>query len=335
MSISIILPVYNVEQYIESCLTSLSSQTYKEFDIIAVDDCSTDSSMQVFNDTIKKLHFADGQVRVIHHQYNRGLSAARNTGIKESSADYVFFLDSDDIITPDCLMLLASSIKENEDRIGKIDMAVGNYAFDGPNIGCPKLHVGKELLNRREYIKEYCKEHIFPMAWNRLVRRDFILENNLFFEEGLIHEDTLWNFMVLQFVSNVTAVEKEVYIYKVRQNSIQSSDNFLRHFEANSYIIGKLCDIQFSSRLKYNRYVYNFIEQEKLRHLYDCYHSGNEALIPQLYAIYRNKPHFLPWQAKLICFPDMAIIKKINKRDSHYNLSFDNGLEAFRKMAFT
>lgn len=333
MKVSIILPIYNVEKYIAGCIASIAAQTYGDYDVIAVDDCCQDNSIEAMKDAMKKENMAESKVRIIRHDKNRGLSAARNTGIKASEADYVYFLDSDDTISPDCIELLVEAINKHSKAERAIDMAIGDYAFDGPNIGCPKLSTTKELLTQKEYIKEYCKEHVYPMAWNRLVRRQFITKNNLFFEEGLIHEDTLWNFALLKHIGYVATVNKETYIYKVRPNSIQSSDDFEKHFKANSYIVGKLCDIQFSTRiLKYNKYVYNFVEQEKLRHLYDCYRSGNMKLVPQLYSICRHKPHLMPWQAKLLCFPHT---KRINARDMHYSESYEQGLNTFARLPET
>lgn len=336
MKVSIILPIYNVEQYIAECITSIAAQSYSDYEIIAVDDCCQDNSIAVMKDAMKKANMAESMVHIVKHDKNRGLSAARNTGIKASKGDYLYFLDSDDTISSDCIQLLVEAVKKYNKAGKTVDMAIGDYAFDGPNIGCPKLNVTKELLNQKEYIKEYCKEHIYPMAWNRLVRKQFITRYNLFFEEGLIHEDTLWNFTLLKYINNVVTVKKETYIYKVRPNSIQSSDNFEKHFKANSYIVGKLCDIQFSTRLlKYNKYVYNFVEQEKLRHLYDCYHSGNMQFVPQLYSICRQKPHMKPWQAKLLCFMDQPLLKRINARDMHYSECYEQGLKTFTKLPET
>ena len=255
MKISVIIPIYKVQK----CLASVAAQTFQDYEIIAVNDCTPDFSMEVLDVCVEKYHILKGRTRVIKHEKNRGLSAARNTGIQNSNAEYVYFLDSDDTITPDCLERLVGATERSSKLL---DMVVGNYVFDGPELGCPHIAVDREFLNGREYIKAYCKEQIYPMAWNRLVRREFIVRNNLFFEEGLIHEDTLWNFQILQYVRMVGIVKDNIYIYRVRHNSIQSSGDFEKHFWANSYIVGRLSEIMFGSVLRYNRYVYNFVEQE-------------------------------------------------------------------------
>lgn len=310
----------------------MAGQTCQDFDVIVVDDCAEDDSMKVFRESMRKYGLPEERVTMLRHERNRGLSAARNTGIEASEADFVYFLDSDDTITPDCMeQLLKVSQYDGKD----VDMVVGNYRFDGPEIGCPHVNVPTGVLSRKAYIKAYCKEQIYPMAWNRLVRRDFILEHGLYFEEGLIHEDTLWNFQVLQYIGSVGVTQAETYIYLVRQNSIQSSQNFERHFRANSYIVGRIAEIMFGCQLKRNKYVYNFVENEKVRHLYDCWRSGNMQLVPELYSIIRSKPHYKPIVALLLFGYHESTLRKIFKRDWHYSLPYEEGLKRFENLPNT
>ena len=91
--ISIIVPVYNVERYIDACLDSIKQQTYKNSEIILVEDCSTDNSNQII-----QAHLADQRIRIIQHKVNGGLSAARNTGMQAATGEYMMFVDSDDLI---------------------------------------------------------------------------------------------------------------------------------------------------------------------------------------------------------------------------------------------
>lgn len=329
MKVSIIIPVYNVGHYLEECLYSISQQTYKDYEVIVVEDCSKDFSKEVLRHCIKEYGFSAEQLKIIYHDCNKGLSASRNTGINASRGDFVYFMDSDDTILPDCIEKLVNASQSMDTTV---DMVVGNYLFDGPPIGCPRLHVNKNVLDKSSYIRAYCEEQIYPMAWNRLIKRDFIIQNNLFFEEGLIHEDTLWNFQILQYVKRVGIVEDNTYIYRIRQNSIQSSNDFERHAKANFYIVGKLAEIMFGCSLKYNMYVYDFVEREKLRHLYDCYRSGNMHLVRDLYSICRIKPHYKPWQAMLMFGFNKKILRKIKRRDLHYNKSYEEGLSIFSNL---
>ena len=102
MKVSIIIPIYNVESYIANCLHSVFNQTYKDLEIILVDDCGTDKSMDVAKEIIRK-YKNDFHIIIEHHTYNKGLSAARNTGLKKSTGEFIYFLDSDDTISNDCI----------------------------------------------------------------------------------------------------------------------------------------------------------------------------------------------------------------------------------------
>ncbi len=330
MKVSVIIPIYNVENFLEECLRSVALQTFRDFEVIAVDDCSTDASMSIFHACIQSLGSTLPRVTLLHHDHNRGLSAARNTGLNASQSDYVYFLDSDDAITPDCLELLTNA---SHNRGTDIEMVIGDYRFNGPVLACPHLNVGRTFLNHKDYIRFYCKERIYPMAWNRLIQRTFLTEHHIFFEEGLIHEDTLWNFQILQFIQSVGIVEHETYIYRVQDKGLHSDSNFIRHFNANVFIIGRMAEIMFSTSLCENKYVYNFVEQEKIRHLYDCYRNESTHLIPELYNVCRNKPHYTPLQAIRKFGFNLHMLKRILTRDRHYCYSPERGCQIFAKLA--
>lgn len=103
MKISIIVPVFNVEQYIKECFDSIAAQTYKgDIECIFVDDCGQDDSVAILEQLITEYH-GPIQFSIVHHEHNKGLSGARNTGIRQAKGDYLYFLDSDDTITPDCI----------------------------------------------------------------------------------------------------------------------------------------------------------------------------------------------------------------------------------------
>ena len=326
-TITIIIPVYNVQDYIKECLDSVAKQTYDgALECIIVDDCGSDNSIAITETFIQEycgnIHF-----RIVTHQQNKGLSAARNTGIREAKGEYLLFIDSDDKISPDCLERLYRAAFYK----GKpVDMVVGNYVIDGPEIGCPHIQIEDSFLSQKQYIRAYCKGQIFPMAWNRLMRRDFLVKNNLYFENGLIHEDTLWNFQILDYVSRVSVIKANTYIYLVRENSLQSNTDYSVHFKANVYILGRLAEIMFkSTTLKYNKYVYDFIEQEKQRHLHDSLHSGNRQLVRELYTVCRSCPHYNPLMAIILFGYHSGIFMRILKRDLHYLMPFEMGLKNF------
>lgn len=224
--VSIIIPVYNVRMYITECLESIAAQTYREgVECIIVDDCGTDDSMRLVQD------FLDGykggiRFRIVRHERNRGLSAARNTGIRNAEGKYVIFFDSDDTISADCLMhfrevalrypdaeMIAAGakadIKGGEKRYS-MEKRFPDYA-DNPD------WIARTVLMRGG------RKGIPVTAWNRLVRKDFLLKHELFFREGILHEDELWNFMLAQKLTRVAFCKHDTYFRRIRPQSITTS----------------------------------------------------------------------------------------------------------------
>ena len=108
--ISVVLPIYNVGKYIEKCLESIQNQTFKDFEAICVDDCGTDNSIEIAQRFIEK----DSRFKLVRHEHNRGLSAARNTGIDMATGEYIVFIDSDDWVEPTLLEKILDGFKESK-----------------------------------------------------------------------------------------------------------------------------------------------------------------------------------------------------------------------------
>lgn len=215
MKISVIIPVYNVASYIERCLDSVIAQTYADVECIIVDDCGSDNSMDIVR---QKLVDYTGPVRfkIVKHASNRGLSAARNTGTKEATGDYIYYLDSDDFILPDTLALLAEPL-----RSGPLDFVIGNYASGGNQSCFIKLQMPEGICrSSQEILESYLNRQWYMMAWNKLVSRKFLDENGLEFLEGILHEDELWSFQLACLAESMGVVNDLTYVYRIRQNSI-------------------------------------------------------------------------------------------------------------------
>lgn len=216
--ISVIIPVYDVEPYIEGCLRSVISQTYSgAIECIIVDDCGQDQSISIAESIIRDYH---GSItfKIIHHACNRGLSAARNTGLDNASGEYVFFLDSDDELTPRCIELLSDGLRDR-----KYDIVVGDYEVVGnvESLGLKKCR-NDVITDRKECLRAFMNGDIYVMAWNKLISKDFLIDNKLYFKEGLIYEDMLWSFYMSFCVSSVKLVREITYKYKRRPYSITS-----------------------------------------------------------------------------------------------------------------
>ena len=250
--ISIVIPVYNVEPYIADCLQSVMRQTFQgPLECILVDDCGTDTSMEI----VKKL-IAENQgpieFRILHHEHNRGLSAARNTGMDASTGDYVYFLDSDDWISDDCIEKLVKPLQQ-----GKYDIVVGDYKMLGGAISNIELSLEEGFYQESPITHTFCNEGVYVMAWNKLFSKEFLVKNQLHFEEGKIHEDEILAFELSCVEKTFYVVKSETYFYRIRENSIVTNKDL--HKKLNGYV-----GVIQSVKGKVKRY-------ERERGIYDFY----------------------------------------------------------------
>lgn len=189
--VSIIIPVYNVDPYIAECLQSVMQQNYEgPLECIVVDDCGTDRSMEVAEKLIAEY---DGPIefRLLHHEKNMGLSCARNTGINAATGEYIFFLDSDDIITDDCIDTLTSQLKK-----GNFDIIVGNHdVFGNRTLGGKEIPEEGLIVSGEEFSMLYFFEKKVTVAvWNKLFSHEYLKAYNMLFEPGLVREDNIHAF---------------------------------------------------------------------------------------------------------------------------------------------
>lgn len=212
--ITLIIPIYNVELYIERCLLSALNQTYQNIEIILIDDCGADDSMIIAKETLKN-HPNESKVHIYTHEQNKGLSAARNTGIKYATGEYIFFLDSDDELI---LTAFESLIKELYHYNYDIIMA-GVMTTDMQ----PYYITNSSKLKDYEIIESYYRGDIQNMAWNKLYKTKLIKDNKLQFKEGLIHEDYLWTYQAICSANSLRTINIPVYIYHIRENSLNTN----------------------------------------------------------------------------------------------------------------
>ena len=217
--ISIIIPIYNVEEYITECLQSVMRQTYKgEKECILVDDCGKDNSISIAEQLIAD-YTGPIEFLVLHHEHNRGLSAARNTGTDAATGDYIYYLDSDDYISDDCLEVLAEPLKKRE-----YDMVLGDIQTFGDKQGLQYLFEERdEILGNENIFDSYSNRLIYMMAWNKLCKLSFLQENRITFLEGQLHEDDLWTYYMMLHIQSIAIQHKVLYYYRIRSNSIVSS----------------------------------------------------------------------------------------------------------------
>ena len=233
--ISIILPVYNVEKYIYQCFKSIIQQTYKNIEIIIVDDCGKDNSMQIIKNYINELKSTDN-IHIIKHEYNKGLSAARNTGIINATGDYIYFIDSDDFITEDCIETFIELIK----KYPKAEIIFGSSTFFPNKWGEFNINVNNlqlpEYSNDKTWIlSTFFQRGRLPItAWNKIIKREYVIKYNLLFKEGIIYEDELWYFLMGTICNKIAFNKKETYFYRNNSTGIMKKCG---HKEMDSEII--------------------------------------------------------------------------------------------------
>lgn len=218
VSISLIVPIYNVEQFVQRCLESIMTQNLDGVDLecLIIDDDTQDLSMNVVHQLVLNYH---GQIHfeLIRHKVNMGLSAARNTGLFHAKGDYVFFVDSDDYLAPDTFQYFLDNLR----LYPSIDMVIGNvkacktgeklirnicdpWYIDDPNIFFTRL----------------LHHQIYLYAWNKLIKRELLIKNNIFFENGILYEDQCWSYQLFSKVSSVLLLPHVTYIYEYNKDSI-------------------------------------------------------------------------------------------------------------------
>lgn len=218
IKISIIVPIYNVEQYIKECFDSIVTQTYSGgMECIFVDDCGQDHSVEILEKLITNYH-GDIDFSIIHYEHNKGLSGARNTGIHHATGDYLYFLDSDDTLTPDCIERLVALVL----KYPRVEVVQGSA-----NASVNWLVVNETLVPEYSenfaWIRKSLLRRFLPMtAWNKLVLRTFVLKHDLYFAEGMIHEDEIWKFMMAKYVHHIAFCFVPTYNYRENNNGIMS-----------------------------------------------------------------------------------------------------------------
>ena len=214
---SIIIPVYNVEQYLQDCLDSVLAQTCADWEAVCVNDGSTDDSLSILREYAAK----DKRIRIID-QPNGGLSAARNSGIKVAEGEYIFLLDSDDWIVPYALERLNRHL-DGQDLLcfsgQKYMEADGTY--HQPDVLQPATYT----FGMAYYNANALQSRDFPFVCTvlRLYRREYLLNNNLFFTSGIYHEDNMFTPIACYHAAKVTVIPDDLYIYRIRPESIMTT----------------------------------------------------------------------------------------------------------------
>lgn len=241
-SLSLILPIYNVEKYLKKCLDSIIRQKdFSKIEVLLIDDGSTDNCPKICDNYENKYD----NIKAFHKK-NGGLSDARNYGLLKAKSDYVFFVDSDDELTPNSISYLIKYINEND-----IDVVLFNAECINENDGLiemkykyshdclkEKIYNGIEVINQE---LDLCHD-LKTQVWLGIYKREFLINEGLLFEKGLIHEDEMWSPKVLLKACTILYLNKVIYKYRIRNNSIMrdSEKNYRKHLINQIYIFESL-----------------------------------------------------------------------------------------------
>ena len=212
--ISVIIPVYNTENYLNDCLASVQSQTLSDIEVLIINDETPDNSMAI----AQKYAEEDSRFSIIEHKVNKGLGGARNTGINQAKGEYIFFLDSDDLIPVDSLELLW-----NASSNGQSDMVFGNMAWFYQHHLSPVEYIDTRLKGWQTYLVDNLRnlpthEFFTGSIANRFIKNDVIKTNKLVFPEKLYFEDMIFSVEVWHFSGQIRSILNMTYFRRKRDD---------------------------------------------------------------------------------------------------------------------
>lgn len=238
VKISVIIPVYNVELYLKDCLDSVLNQSFRDIEVILVNDGSTDGSIDILNNYAKN----DSRVRVIN-QENKGVSAARNTGLDLSNGEYILFVDSDDMLIENSLEHLykQSCEKDTEVLLGHAYRYFSNE--EKVDFFYNKAELDKfEVADGKTLYSKLMERNLFPpLVYLFFCKKDFLCKYRIRFKEGIIHEDELWCVMVICQANKTTCAPFYTYLYRCRDGSIMNSNNYKYRIDSMKTVVNELC----------------------------------------------------------------------------------------------
>ena len=261
--LSIVLPVYNVAKYLDDCMKTIIGKNEDLVEILLIDDGSTDESGKIAD-----LYASCNKNVKTYHKKNGGLSDARNYGLQRAKGKYIFFLDSDDFVKDEMIDILVEVLSTKDLEILLWDADI--YDQYGNRMKADSSyyhHIGvkeRTLCTGQKVIESQlaCRNDYVTTVWLGLYNREFLINNNFWFEKGLLHEDEMWTQKVLIEAKEVMYINSGLYCYRMRENSImrQMDKDYTRNIAALIYIHSSLLsyydwkciDENFKKKLKGN-----------------------------------------------------------------------------------
>lgn len=246
-TVSVVIPVYNVEKYLSQCLDSVCNQSYNDIEILCVNDCSPDNSLEILEVYAKN----DSRIKIINRLHNGGLSAARNTGLDHATGEYVYFIDSDDWIDIDYIENMMVNAQFSQSNI----ILNTNIFFEYENKKISShQYAGYLTADYQENIFLKSQSCIFNIIWNtccHFYKLDFLKKYNLRFPEGFLSEDLFFQAVTYSYSDEIFITRTGRYHYRIREDSICGEYR-------------KNADFQIISTLKILKEIYNFYSKRNL-----------------------------------------------------------------------
>ena len=239
--VTISIPLFKCEEFLEKCLLSVLNQTYKNIEVTLINDQTPDNSVEIAEEFITEHQLQNW--KIYHLEKNSGLSIVRNRGIDTAQGKYLFFLDSDDVITPDCIEIMVN-IAEKE----QLEMVVGNTIMvnlsDGRERDFFRVNPNQNMItNNEEVFRAFVNGQYASSSWNKLVLLDFIRKNQLYFTRDLFAQDELQSFQTALVLSRLGFInfDKTTLYYYLHSKSVIHNRN-KRHFDNWATIVSYIYD---------------------------------------------------------------------------------------------
>ena len=253
--ISVVMPIYNVEKHLKQAVDSVLGQTFQDFELILVDDCSPDGCPQICDDYAKQYD----NIQVIHHDVNKGLSEARNTGLDAAAGQYIWFMDSDDYVDLDLFQSLYDSVQKNPADVVVFGL-IEEY-FDQNNnlhhvqrVDFPECFL-KSPVEVRKAIIDLEVKTLYGYAWNKIYRMDYLKEIQLRYEKVTLIEDILFNVKFCMDIEKMNILSIAPYHYNKRMDNSLTCKFVPDYYELHHRRI----------RLLYDQYLYWNLCDESLK----------------------------------------------------------------------
>lgn len=235
--VTISIPLYKCEDFLEKCLDSVRMQTYENLEVTLINDQTPDNSVQIAEDYIARHQLSNW--KIYHLETNSGLSVVRNKGIDTAEGKYLFFLDSDDTITPDCIEFMVQLAEDEE-----LEMVVGNAETISLETGKTsetfKIRATEKFVKGNDDVFQHFIKGLYPTtSWNKLIRIDFLKSHQLYFTPGLFSQDELQSFQTALHLNSLGFVHKSTYHYYLHKNSVihnRTRRNFDNWFTIGQYV---------------------------------------------------------------------------------------------------